>query len=174
MNAQRLLMTAIILFLFGGTTAFANPIVENPFFKQLVGKWQGAGELIQSENGSVTPVKETWTGEFTDSGNFVISGKRLFDQSEHDFAWEYFANGDLIEGQMKMSEPELDVRFEAQLSADTRTITMKIPLSGGGGTLTIINTVSEDGQTIEGSVEIVDTAGRTTTTGKVKHQKQKG
>ena len=49
---------------------------------------------------------------------------------------------------------------------------MKIPLSGGGGTLTITNTVSEDGQTIEGSVEIVDTAGRTTSTGKVTHRKQ--
>ncbi|HQW28907.1 MAG TPA: hypothetical protein PK529_06960 [Verrucomicrobiales bacterium] len=172
MNARSSLMTAIFLVCFWGTAALANPIIGNPFFKQLVGKWQGEGELANSENGSKTPVKETWEGKFTDSGNFVISGKRLLDQGEHDFAWEYFANGDLIEGQMKMSEPELDIRFEAQVSEAFRTITMKIPLSGGGGTLTITNTVSEDGQTIEGSVEIVDTAGRTTSTGKVTHRKQ--
>ena len=165
-------MSAVLLVLLGGVPALANPITGNPFFKQLVGKWQGEGEMVQSENGSAVPIKETWTGEFTDSGNFVMSGKRLLDQNEHDFAWEYFANGDLIEGQMKMSDPELDVRFEAQLSGASRTITMKIPLSGGGGTLTIINTVSEDGRSIEGSVEIVDTSGRTTSTGKVKHQKQ--
>ena len=58
---------------------------------------------------------------------------------------EIFANGDLIEGQMKMSEPALDVRFEAQAIAETRTVTMKIPLTGGGGIMTIVNTLSEDG-----------------------------
>lgn len=166
-------MAVALLSFYAGSIAVANPIAGNPFFKQLAGKWQGEGELVQSENGTVIPVKETWTGAFTDGGNFVISGKRLFDQSEHNFAWEYFANGDLIEGQMKMSEPELDVRFEAQLSEATRSITMKIELSGGGGTMTIINTVSEDGLSIDGSVEIADPSGRITTTGKVKHQKQK-
>ena len=172
MNARRPLIIVTLFLWLWGTAAFTHPITENPFFKQLVGKWQGEGELVNSGDGSKTAVKETWEGKFTDSGNFVISGKRLLDQGEHDFAWEYFANGDLIEGQMKMSEPELDIRFEAQVSEASRTITMKIPLSGGGGTLTITNIVSEDGQTIEGSVEIVNTAGRTTSTGKVTHRKQ--
>jgi hypothetical protein len=73
---------------------------------------------------------------------------------------------------MKMSEPALDVRFEASAVAETRTVTMKIPLTGGGGIMTIVNTLSEDGQTMTGSVEIVDTGGRTTTTGKMTHRRE--
>jgi len=155
-----------------GTTAFANPIADNPAFKNAVGKWTGEGELTQTADGHKIPVKETWTAELTETGNFVISGKRLFDQAEHEFTWEFFANGDLIEGQMKMSEPALDVRFEAQAVAETRTVTMKIPLTGGGGIMTIVNTLSEDGKTMEGTVEIVDTGGRTTTTGKMTHRRE--
>lgn len=160
----------LALFLLG-TAAFANPISDNPAFKDAVGKWTGEGELV-SADGNKIAVKETWTGELTETGNFVISGKRFFDQAEHEFSWEFFANGDLIEGQMKMSEPALDVRFEASAVAETRTVTMKIPLTGGGGIMTIVNTLSEDGQTMTGSVEIVDTGGKTTTTGKMTHRRE--
>ena len=149
----------------------ANPIADNPFFQQLVGKWEGEGQLVNSDDGSITPVKESWKGEFTEGGNFVMSGHRTLDQNEHDFSWEYFANDDLIEGQMKMSEPEVDARFEAQVSDADRTITLKVELSGGGGIMTITNTVSEDGLTIEGTVELVDDTGKTTTTGTVTHRK---
>jgi hypothetical protein len=160
----------LALFLFG-TSAFANPIADNPAFRDAVGKWTGEGELVSADGNKIS-VKETWTGEMTETGNFVISGKRFFDQAEHEFSWEFYANGDLIEGQMKMSEPALDVRFEASAVAETRTVTMKIPLTGGGGIMTIVNTLSEDGQTMTGSVEIVDTGGRTTTTGKMTHRRE--
>lgn len=163
-------LSFLALFLFG-TSAFANPIADNPAFRDAVGKWTGEGELV-SADGNKIAVKETWTGEMTETGNFVISGKRFFDQAEHEFSWEFYANGDLIEGQMKMSEPALDVRFEASAVAETRTVTMKIPLTGGGGIMTIVNTLSEDGQTMTGSVEIVDTGGRTTTTGKMTHRRE--
>jgi hypothetical protein len=163
-------LSFIALFLFG-TSAFANPIADNPAFKNAVGKWTGEGELT-SADGNKIPVKETWTAELTETGNFVISGKRLFDQAEHEFSWEFFANGDLIEGQMKMSDPALDVRFEAQAIAETRTVTMKIPLTGGGGIMTIVNTLSEDGKSMEGSVEIVDTGGKITTSGKMTHRRE--
>lgn len=137
----------------------------------LSGKWEGEGELVNTADGFVTPVKETWSGELTETGNFTISGKRLFDQNEHEFAWEFFANEDLIEGQMKVSEPEVDLRFEAQVSETDRSVTLKVGLTGGGGIMTIVNTVSLDGLTIEGTVEIVDDSGKTTTTGKVTHRK---
>jgi hypothetical protein len=163
-------LSYLALFLLG-TSAFASPIADNPAFRDAVGKWTGEGELV-SADGNKIAVKETWTGELTETGNFVISGKRFFDQAEHEFSWEFFANGDLIEGQMKMSEPALDVRFEAQAIAETRTVTMKIPLTGGGGIMTIVNTLSEDRQTMTGSVEIVDNGGKTTTTGKMTHRRE--
>lgn len=153
--------------------ANANPIADHPVFTQLVGEWEGSGELVNADDGSTTPVEETWTGKFTDTGNFFITGKRLFDQSEHEFSWEYYANGDLIEGQMKVSEPAIDNRFEVQISEADRTITMKIPLDGNGGIMTIVNTLSEDGQSLTGTVEIVDPSDRVTTTGTVTHQKKK-
>lgn len=168
MKSPLLLLTLVFL----GSFTFANPIADNPAFKNAVGKWTGEGELTQTGDGSKIAVKETWTGELTETGNFVISGKRYFDQAEHDFSWEFFANGDLIEGQMKMSEPALDQRFEAQAVAETRTVTMTIPLSCGGGIMTIVNTVSEDGKTMEGTVEIVDTGGKVTTTGKMTHRRE--
>ena len=168
MKSPLFLLTLVFL----GSFTFANPIADNPAFKNAVGKWTGEGELTQTGDGSKIAVKETWTAELTGTGNFVISGKRLFDQAEHEFSWEFFANGDLIEGQMKMSEPALDVRFEAQAVAETRTVTMKIPLSGGGGIMTIVNTLSEDGRTMEGTVEIVDTGGKVTTTGKMTHRRE--
>jgi len=40
------------------------------------------------------------------------------------------------------------------------------------GIMTIVNTLSEEGQTMTGSVEIVDTGGRTTTTGKMTHRRE--
>ncbi|MCB1230104.1 MAG: hypothetical protein KDN19_07555 [Verrucomicrobiae bacterium] len=151
----------------------ANPITEHPVFKLLVGDWEGSGELVNSSDGAKTPVKETWTGKFTETGNFIMSGKRLFDQNEHEFAWEYYANGDLIEGQMKVSEPEIDNRFEVQVSDADRSITIKVPLDGNGGMMTITNKVSEDGQRIHGTVEITDPSGQTTLTGEVDHRKKK-
>lgn len=149
----------------------AGPITDNPVFAMLAGKWEGQGELVNTADGFVTQVKETWSGELTETGNFTMSGKRLFDQNEHEFAWEFFANGDLIEGQMKVTDPQLDLRFEAQVNEASRSVTLKVGLSGGGGVMTIVNTVSGDGLTIEGTVEIVDDTGKTTTTGKVTHRK---
>lgn len=152
--------------------ALAGPIEGNPVFARLVGQWEGEGELVDSSDGTVTPVKETWKGEFTGGGNFAISGKRILDQAEHEFAWEFFANDDLIEGRMKMSEPAIDLRFEAIVSEADGAVTIKVPLDGGGGVLTIVNRVSEDGTKIEGAVELVDDTGLTTNTGKVVHQKR--
>lgn len=151
----------------------ANPIADHPVFAQLVGEWEGSGELVNADDGAKTPVKETWTGKFTDTGNFFITGKRLFDQNEHEFSWEYYANGDLIEGQMKVSEPAIDNRFEVQISEADRTITMKIPLDGNGGLMTIVNTVAEDGQSLSGNVEITDPSGQVTLSGTVTHRKKK-
>ena len=148
----------------------ANPIADNPVFKQFAGEWTGEGELIDKD-GNKTVVKETWTGKFTESGNFVMSGVRKLDLAEHDFAWEFFANDDIIEGQMKMSDPEVDQRFEVTVVGVTRTMQIKIPF-GGGSTMTVVNTVSEDGKTITGTVKIEDENGETTTTGEVKHTKK--
>lgn len=164
------LLVAQALLVAGAATA--GPIEGNPVFALLAGQWEGEGELVNPADGFVTPVKESWKGEFTGGGNFTMSGKRLFDQNEHEFAWEYFANGDLIEGQMKVTDPEVDLRFEVVISEKERSITLKVPLTGGGGILTIVNTISADGRQIEGSVEIVDDTGRTTTTGKVVHKKK--
>ncbi|MGY8643402.1 MAG: hypothetical protein ACKVJU_20190 [Verrucomicrobiales bacterium] len=131
--------------------ATANPIEENPIFKLFIGEWTGEGELVDSD-GHKTKVVETWTEKLTDEGSFVISGKRKFDMAEHDFAWDFYANGDLIEGQMKMSEPEVEQRFEVVINEDARSIEIKIPL-GGGTTMTVKNTVLKDGKTIEGTSE---------------------
>lgn len=173
MNRHRTLSPAAFAVLVSLITidAFPGPIEGNPVFARLVGQWEGEGELVEATDGSVTPVKETWKGEFTGGGNFTISGKRLLDQNEHEFTWEFFANGDLIEGQMTMSNPEVDLRFEAVVSEADRKIVIKVPLTGGGGTLTIVNTVSEDGLRIEGTVERVDDTGHIATTGKVAHKK---
>lgn len=150
----------------------AGPIEDNPVFAALVGQWDGEGELVDPSDGAITTVKETWKGEFTGGGNFTISGRRHFDQDEHEFAWEFYANNDLIEGQMQVSNPEIDLRFEAYVSESARSVTIRVPLTGGGGVLTIVNVVSEDGKKIEGSVEIVDDTGRTTSTGKMVHTKR--
>jgi len=153
-------------------SAVADPIEDNPVFASLVGQWEGEGELVDPSDGSITTVKETWKGEFTGGGNFAISGRRHLGQDEHEFAWEFYANDDLIEGQMRILNSDLDLRFEAHVSDSARTVTIRVPLTGGGGVLTIVNLVSEDGTTIEGSVELVDDTGLTTSTGKVVHTKR--
>jgi hypothetical protein len=151
------------------TAAVAEPIKDSVVFARIVGKWVGEGEFIDASDGSTSPVKETWTAAFSDERNFSVSGKRILDQSEHEFAWEFFANGDLIEGQMKASNPEIDLRLEAVVSEADGTVTIKVPLPGGGGLLTVVNVVSKDGTKIEGSFEIVDDSGRTTVSGKMVH-----
>jgi len=138
----------------------------------LVGEWEGAGELTNPADGSITTVTETWKGELGETGTFLMAGKRVFNDLEHEFAWEYFANQDTIEGQMKVTDPAIDARFETQVNDAARTISMTVGLSGGGGTMTIINTVSEDGQTIVGTVEIVNPSGAVTTKGTVTHHKK--
>ncbi len=150
----------------------ANPITESTVFPLLVGEWDGAGELTNPADGAITIVTETWKGELGETGTFLMSGKRSFNDLEHEFAWEYFANQDTIEGQMKVSDPALDVRFETQVNDAARTITLTVGLAGGGGTMTIINTVSEDGKTIVGNVEIVNSSGNVTTKGTVTHRKR--
>jgi len=162
---------SLLLSLVAGS-AVADPIEGNPVFASLVGQWEGEGELVDPSDGSITTVKETWKGEFTGGGNFAISGRRHLGQDEHEFSWEFFANDDLIEGQMRMSHPEVDLRFEAHVSDSARTVTIRVPLNGGGGVLTIVNLVSEDGTKIEGSVELIDDTGLTTSTGKVVHTKR--
>jgi hypothetical protein len=152
-------------------TAAGNPIADNPLFKKVEGKWEGEGSLTGSD-GSKSPLKETWTGKFTETGNFVVSGKRLLDQLEHDFAWEYYPNGDLIEGQMKVSEPELDIRFEVTISEADRSITMKIPSGNQGDTMIITNTVSEDGKKISGTIKTVNPAGDEISGGEMTHEKK--
>jgi hypothetical protein len=147
----------------------ANPVSDNPVLKKLAGEWKGEGELVDS-NGNKQPVKEVWTGKFTETGNFIMSGKRTLDQQEHDFAWEFYPNGELVEGQMKISEPQIDLRFEVAISEVDRSVTMKIPTNQSGALMTIVNTVSEDGKTITGTVEIKDESGKVTSSGKVEHQ----
>lgn len=149
----------------------ANPIADHPVFRLLVGKWKGSGELIDA-NGSKTAVTETWTGEFTDTGNFLMSGTRTLGQNEHQFAWEYYPNDDLIEGQMKISEPELDRRFEVEASTTDRFIKMKIPMDSAGTIMEIVNQPAKDGKSIEGSVKIVNQAGEVTLEGTVTHKKE--
>jgi hypothetical protein len=150
----------------------ANPITESTVFPLLVGEWDGTGELTNPSDGSITTVTETWKGEFGETGTFLMSGKRSFNDLEHEFAWEYYANQDTIEGQMKVSDPALDVRFETQVNDAALSITLTVGLSGGGGTMTIINTISEDGKTIVGTVEIVNPSGTVTTKGTVTHHKR--
>lgn len=150
----------------------ANPITESTVFPLLVGEWDGAGELTNPADGTITAVTEIWKGELGETGTFLTSGKRSFNDLTHEFAWEYFANQDTIEGQMKVSDPALDVRFETQVNDAARTLTLTVGLAGGGGTMTIINTVSEDGKTIVGTVEIVNPSGTLTTKGTVTHQKR--
>ncbi len=174
MNLQTLPRLALLVAgLLLPAPASANPIADHPVFKLLVGEWEGSGELVNADD-SKTPVRETWTGKFTETGNFIMSGKRTFDQNEHDFAWEYYPNGDLIEGQMKVSEPEIDNRFEVQISEADRSITLKIPLDAAGTLMTIVNTVSEDGQQITGKVETTDPSGQKTLSGTVTHTRKEG
>lgn len=165
------LLTAAIAALLIPISSSANPIADNPVFKLFAGDWKGEGNLVGAD-GHKSSVKETWTGKFTETGNFIMSGKRTLNESEHDFAWEYYANGDLIEGQMKMSEPKVDNRFEVVVSEPDRSVSMKIPMGSDGTIMTIVNTVSKDGKKIHGTVSIKDPSGAETTTGTVDHEKQ--
>lgn len=151
--------------------AMANPVSENSVIKLLTGEWTGEGELVDAD-GHKQPVKETWTGKLTESGNYIMSGKRQLDQQEHEFSWEFYPNGELIEGQMKISEPQLDLRFEVTINEADRSITMKIPTNQSGALMTIVNTISKDGKSISGTVEIADETGKVTSTGKVEHKKK--
>lgn len=153
--------------------AQANPVAGNPVLKLLAGDWTGEGELVDAA-GNKQPVKEIWTGKLTESGNFIMAGQRTLDQMTHQFAWEFYPNGDLIEGQMKISEPQLDLRFEVAIDESARSVTMKIPTNSSGALMTIVNTVSADGKTISGTVEIKDEAGKVTSTGEVKHRRPTG
>jgi hypothetical protein len=149
--------------------AQSGPIKESAIFAALVGSWVGAGEMI-SADGSKTEVKEVWTGQLSEE-TFTISGVRNFGDMEHNFTWEFHTHHDLIEGQFKISNPEVDCRFEAVLDPENRTITITTIL-GGGSTLIVTNQISADGKTITGTFQIVGQTGETANQGKVIHTKQ--
>lgn len=157
-------------FLSISVSAIANPITEHPVFKKLEGKWTGTGELVDKD-GHKTPIKETWTGKFTETGNFTMSGIRHWDEEENEFSWEFFANGDLIEGVMKYAKfPDLEPRFEVVLSETDMSITLNIPLSGDGSSMTIVNKIEDKGKKIAGTIKLQDQTGKETTTGSMTHK----
>lgn len=136
------------------------------------GRWEGSGELRTAADGNAHPVEEIWTGKIDEAGNFSVSGERTLGESEHTFSMEFLANEDLVEGQMKTSDSELELRFEVIVEEEARTVRMKIPFPGGG-VLSIANQLSEDGTRIDGTVELVDDGGTTTITGEMVHKKRR-
>ncbi len=152
------------------TPVLADPIGENPLLRQLEGSWTGAGQLTDAE-GNVTDVAETWTASFPSPGSFVMKGSRDWNMQQFDFSWEFYASGEIVEGIMITEQfPDLKPRFEAQFSEKDRSITLQIPLNQA--MLTIVNTLSEDGKSLQGTVRLVDDTGRETLTGEMEHRKE--
>jgi len=146
-----------------------GPIKESTIFAALAGSWVGTGDMV-GPDGEKTEVREVWTGQFSDE-TFTISGVRKFGEAEHNFTWEFHSHHDLIEGQFKISSPEVDRRFEAVLNPENRTITITTIL-GGGSTLIVTNQISADGKTIAGSFRIVGQSGEIANQGTVTHLKE--
>lgn len=148
--------------------AAAGPVADSALFRLLEGKWEGKGEMTDAD-GNKTVLEESWTGTLGETGTFIIKGRRTIDQQEHEFSWEFYPNGDLIEGQMKILDLQVDARFEVTVAEETRTITLKVPLDSSGSLLTVVNTVSEDGSSISGTAEAVDPSGQVTLTADIAH-----
>ncbi len=143
---------------------------EGTIFAKITGDWEGRGEL-NSNDGTVTPVTETWTGKREGEATFEMTGTRTFgDEEPHTFTWRYLYNPttELIECEMTMSTMEQPMRFEVQVSEAAGTVTLKGPL-GDGGELKIVNKVT-DGK-IVGEVTMTDANGNQSLTGTVEHRR---
>ena len=145
---------------------------EHALFKPLIGEWEASGEL-KGQDGNTLKVTETWTGSIGESGNFLIKGTRHFNDEMHTFEWEYLYNPttELIEGVMRMSTSEDEIRLEVNLSEQDKTITLKSQLSGDGSALEIVNKVAA--KKITGVVKLTNAEGVATLSGEVVHEKKK-
>jgi hypothetical protein len=149
----------------------ASYFASHALFKQLQGEWEATGS-ITSGDGTIIALKETWTGSIGESGNLLIKGTREFGDETHTFEWEYLYNPttELIEGVMRMSTSEDEVRLEVNVSEVDKTITLKSNLSGDGSSLTIVNKVA-DGK-IVGNVKLMGADGTAALSGDVTHEKK--
>ena len=171
MKTMALICTVGMMF---GSVASAGDsfFADHPLFKPLIGEWTASGEL-KGQDGNTLSVTETWTGEISESGNFIAKGTREFNEETHTFEWEYLYNPttELIEGVMRMSTSEDEVRLEVNLSEQNKTITLTSQLSGDGASLEVVNKV-EEGK-VTGTVKLMNPQGIATLSGEVVHEKKK-
>ncbi|MCB1231512.1 MAG: hypothetical protein KDN19_14680 [Verrucomicrobiae bacterium] len=167
-------LVAVVVWLGGALSLSAGPFGEDSIFEKLTGDWEARGKLTNND-GSITEVRETWTGKRESDTAFEASGTRVFDEQDpHTFTWRYLYNPttELIECEMTMSTQDQPIRFEVQVSDAAGTVSMKAPLDADGSELRIINEIKDD--KIVGTVTITDANGNQTVSGTVEHRRPGG
>lgn len=160
-----------LLFLLATISAEASPFGEGTVFAKLVGDWEARGELTNADDGSVTTIRETWTGKQDGDAAFEMSGTRTFgDEEPHTFTWRFLYNPttELIECDLTMSTMDQPMRFEVQVNTENSSVTMKTPF-GEGGELHIVNRVETD--KMAGEVKMTDANGNQSVSGTVEHRR---
>ena len=169
---MKISVAAFLSFLvLGISSSQAEPFGDDTIFKNLTGEWEGRGEFTGGD-GSVTRIRETWTGKKEGGSVFAAGGTReMIDSESHTFQWRYLFNPttELIECEMTMSTMEETVRFEVSVNESEGTISMRAPLGGDGAEISVVNRITEN--KIMGDVVIKDAGGNQTGGAKIEHRR---
>lgn len=166
-------MTWVVAILFGiGLQVGAETFKNDPVLSKLVGNWTAEGELTGADGEKIS-ITETWTGKIDDSGSLVMTGTRMMNEEEQEFSWTFSFNStsEIFECEYSHTGMEEPLRFDVTISVTERTTTLKAPF-GDGGSLSVLNTIAEDGKSMEGDVTIFDAQGQKQIHGTVKHKKE--
>lgn len=142
---------------------------QHVYFKHLIGKWEGGGDLTGAD-GNPVKVTEEWTGKATPEGGFIIEGKRELNETKQTFKWTVTRNAatDNFTAVMVNDGDEAGaLRFEVNVSEVNLTAEMKAPI-GSNGSITLLDSFpTEDKKTLSSKVTLLGDSGETNLSGTI-------
>ncbi|MEM9280620.1 MAG: hypothetical protein AAGA96_02230 [Verrucomicrobiota bacterium] len=149
--------------------ARAQSLTDEPFLNSIAGKWSGSGQLTD-QDGNVTAVQENWTGEFTDEGSFVMSGRRQFGEEPQEFSWEFMFNAATELVECEYWHTGMDEKMTFQVTLSDKEVELRTPFGEPGGELLVSNRLSSSG--IDGLVQLLNPDGAAIIEGPFTHLKE--
>lgn len=161
------LAAAAVLACGWGLRTEAGPLAENPFFIAITGEWTAEGEVEDAE-GRLIHIVESWKGEPSGENGFTIAGHRVADGERQGFRWIFSYNAALetVEGEYLQDGMDESLRFSVTVTPERLAATADFD---GGGGLSVVNSLTEDGMV--GTVSVRDAGGSVLLQGELTHQR---
>ncbi|MDF1849389.1 MAG: hypothetical protein P1U85_01050 [Verrucomicrobiales bacterium] len=159
----------VVSLLLATTGGLPGEIQKEPFFRSLLGSWEGKGTLTNAD-GERTQIEEEWSAAFGDDATFAMEGTRQWGDDRQEFRWEYSFNptSELYECLYWHTGMEEKLRFEVSLTETT--VELRAPFGDPGSELLIRNTKKAD--EISGEVTMTSASGNELLTIEMVHKKK--